>query len=209
MDPAILHLPVGASAAIYARENCSSNRLSQRSYRFEYWCPLRARLCPYFFRSFIRESRVKNPSFRNVKRSAGSLPASARAMPWRTAPAWPEIPPPKVVTTMSARPSAFAARSGCRMIVCRVSVGKYSSNGRPLIEIFPVPGTKRTRATASLRRPVPMGPVSTATTLTSPIAPREPASAPDADAGARGRRGACATSHALASSWGASPGSLA
>src|SRR5690554_3298218 len=35
-----------------------------------------------------------------------------------------------------------------------VSVGKYSSTGRPLAVILPVPGRSRTRATDSLRRPV-------------------------------------------------------
>src|SRR6476646_10573269 len=35
-----------------------------------------------------------------------------------------------------------------------VRIGKYEANSRPLTTILPVPGRSRTRATASLRRPV-------------------------------------------------------
>src|ERR1700690_222520 len=35
-----------------------------------------------------------------------------------------------------------------------VRIGKYAANSRPLTTILPVPGRSRTRATASLRRPV-------------------------------------------------------
>src|SRR5215472_12406199 len=35
-----------------------------------------------------------------------------------------------------------------------VRIGKYDAKSRPLTTIFPVPGRSRTRATASLRRPV-------------------------------------------------------
>src|SRR5260221_14105650 len=35
-----------------------------------------------------------------------------------------------------------------------VRIGKYDANSRPLTTILPVPGRNRTRATASLRRPV-------------------------------------------------------
>src|SRR6476646_7674335 len=35
-----------------------------------------------------------------------------------------------------------------------VRIGKYDANSRPLTTILPVPGRSRTRATASLRRPV-------------------------------------------------------
>src|SRR6476469_2795960 len=35
-----------------------------------------------------------------------------------------------------------------------VRIGKYDANSRPFTTILPVPGRSRTRATASLRRPV-------------------------------------------------------
>src|ERR1044071_7526269 len=35
-----------------------------------------------------------------------------------------------------------------------VRIGKYDANSRPFTRILPVPGRSRTRATASLRRPV-------------------------------------------------------
>src|SRR5258706_13878422 len=35
-----------------------------------------------------------------------------------------------------------------------VRIGKYAANSRPFTRILPVPGRNRTRATASLRRPV-------------------------------------------------------
>src|SRR6476646_4626173 len=35
-----------------------------------------------------------------------------------------------------------------------VRIGKYDANSRPFTMILPVPGRRRTRATASLRRPV-------------------------------------------------------
>ena len=39
-------------------------------YRLVNWKRLRAPFCPYFLRSFMRESRVKNPFLR----SAGAVP---------------------------------------------------------------------------------------------------------------------------------------
>src|SRR5215211_2875921 len=45
-------------------------------------------------------------------RSSGSASTSARAIPWRTAPAWPLGPPPWTRTRMSYRPSSPATPSG-------------------------------------------------------------------------------------------------
>ena len=55
--------------------------------RLLYWNRLRARLRPYFFDSFSRGSRVRNPCCRMIVLKPSSIATSARAMPWRTAPA--------------------------------------------------------------------------------------------------------------------------
>src|SRR3954454_20993384 len=49
-----------------------------------------------------------------------------------------------------------ATRSGVPTIMRWARVGKYSSRVRPFSSNRPEPGTMRTRATASLRRPVPL-----------------------------------------------------
>ena len=58
-------------------------------------------------------------------RSSGSASTSARAMPWRSAPAWPEAPPPWIRARMSKRPSTPATRSGAVAVVRSASRGKY------------------------------------------------------------------------------------
>jgi hypothetical protein len=55
--------------------------------RFENWKRLRAPGCPYFFRSFIRGSRVSIPARFSWSLSSVLNSRSALAMPWRTAPA--------------------------------------------------------------------------------------------------------------------------
>ena len=62
--------------------------------RLEYWGALRAFFRPYFLRSLTRGSRVRKPAFFSAGRSSGSISISARAMPRRSAPAWPVMPPP-------------------------------------------------------------------------------------------------------------------
>ena len=69
--------------------------------RFEYWKRLRAPGWPYFLRSFMRGSRVRKPSALRVERRLASNCSKARAMPCRTAPAWPVGPPPVTVTGTS------------------------------------------------------------------------------------------------------------
>src|SRR2546430_2574483 len=86
-------------------------------------------------------------------------------MPCRTAPAWPEMPPPPTEASTSNRPSTFAVLKGCLIIVCRGSRGKTSSNGSPFTRIWPLPCPSRPRPTAFLRRPAPMEIASTATPL--------------------------------------------
>ena len=72
--------------------------------RLLYCGALRAFFSPYFLRSLARASRVRKPAFF----SAGRLPSvsiafSARAMPRRSAPAWPEMPPPWMRAMTSKR----------------------------------------------------------------------------------------------------------
>src|SRR5580704_16451776 len=82
-------------------------------YRFENWKLRRALALPYFLRSTTRESRVTKPPRLSTLRSSGSCLISALDMPWRTAPAWPDSPPPDTVQTTSYWPWRLAATSGC------------------------------------------------------------------------------------------------
>src|ERR1700688_445916 len=82
-------------------------------YRFENWKLRRALALPYFLRSTTRGSRVTKPPRLSTLRSSGSCLISALDMPWRTAPAWPDNPPPDTVQTTSYWPWRFAATSGC------------------------------------------------------------------------------------------------
>src|SRR5262245_4622638 len=75
--------------------------LHREAYRLENWKRARAPLWPYFLRSFLRASRVRKPRFLSAGRFAESSISSARVMPWRSASAWPEIPPPCSVAAMS------------------------------------------------------------------------------------------------------------
>jgi hypothetical protein len=61
--------------------------LGDLAYRLVYCGALRARLSPTFLRSFIRASRVRRPARFSDGRNSSSARVSARAIPWRTAPA--------------------------------------------------------------------------------------------------------------------------
>lgn len=61
----------------------------------------------------------------------------------------------RLTANTDREPRVSVILSGCSMIICKVRSGKYSSNGRSLTTILPLPGMRRTRATDSLRRPVP------------------------------------------------------
>jgi hypothetical protein len=87
-------------------------------------------------------------------RSSGSASTRARAMPWRTAPAWPLTPPPCTRTRRSYWPSAPATLSGASA-TCGASRGEVLLERRPLIHVLPSPGRRITRATEVLRLPVP------------------------------------------------------
>src|SRR4029453_14519480 len=75
-------------------------------------------------------------------------------MPSRSAPACPERPPPSIPAIRSRSLSRSTSRSGAATTILWARVVKYSSSVRPLSWNAPVPGTRRTRAVASLRRPV-------------------------------------------------------
>src|SRR5580700_11228600 len=109
-----------AQSAIRERHRCCaivpgfrSAQSGLQNYRFENWKLLRALALPYFLRSTTRESRVTKPPRLRTERSSGSCLISALDMPWRTAPAWPDSPPPDTVQTTSYCPWRFAATSGC------------------------------------------------------------------------------------------------
>src|SRR5207245_2039650 len=70
-------------------------------YRLEYCGALRAFFRPYFFDSLTRASRVSSPAFLSWTRRSGSRSTRPRAIPSRRAPAWPEMPPPSMVASMS------------------------------------------------------------------------------------------------------------
>jgi hypothetical protein len=80
---------------------------------------------------------------------------SARAMPRRSAPACPAIPPPASVASTSNLSAVSVIASGCLICVRSASVGKASSMGLRLMTMAPVPGRRKTRAVDVLRRPVP------------------------------------------------------
>ncbi len=76
-------------------------------------------------------------------------------MPCRTAPAWPEGPPPPTLIRASNCPMVLVSWSGWQITIRSVSRGKYSSKDRRFTTMFPAPGLSQTRATEVLRRPVP------------------------------------------------------
>src|SRR5215472_11660972 len=81
--------------------------------RLENWNERRAFARPYFLRSTTRGSRVRNPPRLSTLRKSGSYWVSALEMAWRTAPAWPERPPPDTVQVISYCPCRLEATSGC------------------------------------------------------------------------------------------------
>src|SRR6185503_13594558 len=124
-------------------------------YRFEY-CPRRRALCrPTFLRSTSRASRVTSPAFLSAGFNEASCWIRARVMACRTAPAWPDSPPPSTLTRMSKLETVLVNTSGWRTIMRPVSREKNSSTGLPLTMMSPLPGLMYTRAVADLRRPVP------------------------------------------------------
>src|ERR1019366_2422867 len=124
-------------------------------YRLLNWKRLRAPFWPYFLRSLPRASRRRKPSAFSLGRNSGLNSCSARAMPMRTAPAWPFTPPPSTVQTTLKLAVVSVSTSDDFAIMRWASVTKYTSNGLLLTLNSPLPGRRNTRATLDLRRPVP------------------------------------------------------
>src|SRR4051794_6527831 len=123
--------------------------------RLEYCGALRAFFRPYFLRSLTRASLVRKPAFFSAGRFSGSTRVSALVTPRRSAPACPVTPPPVILATTSNWFSAPRVTNGSLTSCWCTLFGKYTSSVRPLIVHWPEPGMMRTRAMASLRRPVP------------------------------------------------------
>ncbi len=114
---------------------------------------MRAFLSPYFLRSMARGSRVRKPAFFSAGRSSGCTRISARAIARRSAPAWPDGPPPSRWAWMSkaVHPIHGHQRSLDELLVHLVR--EIRLEAAPVEVELPVPGIRRTRTTASLRRP--------------------------------------------------------
>ena len=82
--------------------------------RLLYCGALRAFLRPYFLRSVARASRVRKPARLSDGRSSASTSISARAIARRSAPAWPDVPPPCRFAKMSNRSTLSTVTSGSR-----------------------------------------------------------------------------------------------
>src|SRR5665647_617125 len=80
---------------------------------------LRALWKPAFLRSTLRSSRVRKPARLSCVRRFSSASQSALAMPWRTAPACAEMPPPYTLTLTSNLPSVCVASKGIWAMVSR------------------------------------------------------------------------------------------
>ena len=83
--------------------------------RLLYCGALRAFFRPYFLRSVARASRVRKPARLSGGRSSASTSISARAMARRSAPAWPDVPPPCRFAKMSNRSVFSTVTSGSRI----------------------------------------------------------------------------------------------
>ena len=116
--------PPGRAAPPPRSPPSNSGGGASRDYRLENCGALRALWRPAFLRSTTRASRVRNPSRLSGTRSSGSASTRARAIPCRTAPAWPDGPPPWTRTRMSNVPSTPAVFSGASAVVRCVARGK-------------------------------------------------------------------------------------
>src|ERR1700730_14051897 len=149
------------SASAFEMGRCNALRLlrptgfnGQRRHRFEKWNERRSLALPYFLRSTTRLSRVRKPPRLSTLRNSGSKFVSALERPWRTAPAWPDNPPPDTRQMTSYWPLRLAIASGWPSIMRSAGRAKNTSISRLLTVILPVPRLIQTRATAFLRLPV-------------------------------------------------------
>src|ERR1700675_1010889 len=137
------------------QQHTAQHTAQHTRYRLLNWKRRRAPFCPYFLRSFMRESRVRNPFLRNPGRRSGFNLASARERPMRTAPDCPPTPPPFTIHFTSSWSCICVNLSGSMAAVSHATLRKYSSTGRPFTVNPAGPILMYTRATASRRRPVP------------------------------------------------------
>src|SRR5690606_38657613 len=122
--------------------------------RFENCEALRAFLRPAFLLSMMRASRVRKPAFLRAGRLfSRSISLSAREIARRSAPAWPEGPPPLMRAITLYAPVRPSSVKGSVMSCWCSLLGKYSASSRPLTVNEPSPGIRRARAIACLRRP--------------------------------------------------------
>ena len=138
--------------------------------------------------AFLHARVARQQPFAAEQRRAASRPrcSSARATAMRSAPAWPVSPPPCTWAMHVELGGRFVPRQRLQRRRTSVSRFRYSIGVRPLTKCLPAPGTRRTRATASLRRPVER----LAWSLGRHVVPRpvalrasrRPAAAPRADA---------------------------
>src|SRR5262249_54963272 len=135
-EDVLLHLRIPALGLV-AEVNPRLQQLGHRDrgqisssvpYRLLNWKRLRAPAMPYFLRSLARASRVRRPSVLSCFRSSALYSTSARGMPRRTAPAWPDTPPPATVASTSNLSAVSVSSNGVRIWVRSASVGKNESN---------------------------------------------------------------------------------
>src|SRR6266571_6968484 len=134
--------PVSCFQFLVSSPETRNQKLDTVLYLLLYWNRFLAPFCPYFLRSFERESRLTNPSALSFLRSSASNSMSARAIPSFTASAWPFTPPPETLA-MTLNPAAVSVDSnGCLAAERCAGVTKYCSNGRPLTLNSPLPGRR-------------------------------------------------------------------
>src|SRR6202035_1938608 len=127
-----------SSAKAKPKQPCHSERSEEsrsartHPYRLLYWNRFRAPFCPYFLRSFERESRLTIPSAFSFLRSSRLNSMRARAMPSFTASAWPFTPPPLTRARTLNVATVSVESNGCFALERCDSVTKYCSKGRPL-----------------------------------------------------------------------------
>lgn len=116
--------------------------------------PLSGTFLAIFFRSLIRGSRVRNPSFFKDSRSSGLISSNALEIPWRIASACPVSPPPVTRAKTSIRDNILVISSGALTWLDQIVRGKYSSRARSFTRICPEPAWTLTLAIAVFRFPV-------------------------------------------------------
>src|SRR3989338_8962241 len=134
----------------------SKTYIEKEIYRFGD-CFLRRALppVPIFLDSFIRGSRVNKPAFFKASLYVGSSFTNARAIPWDTASACERMPEPSTFTVTYTAHTRFTVVNGFANVTpCGSTELKYSFSGFPFTIDCPLPRYKRTRAVATLRRPM-------------------------------------------------------